>query len=102
VEKHLLREGGAQGLFEQSAGAGLEDRIASWIVSKENQPISPDEVKRGIDSERLSAMARDEGETEDGMAARPSRSLPKIVNRPTPDGQMPSLLTTSRGIKRFF
>ena len=102
VEKHLLKDGGLQGLVQRFSGAGLGDTVQSWISPGQNRPVSKDEVKRAVGGERLKKMAQESDETEDGMAERLARSLPRIVDRLTPDGSMPSVDTITRGIKRFF
>jgi uncharacterized protein YidB (DUF937 family) len=102
VEKHLLKDGGLQDLVADFTGAGLGETVQSWVSPGENKPVSREEVRRAVGDERLREMAQDSGETEDGMAERLARSLPKIVDRLTPDGSMPSVYTITRGIKRFF
>lgn len=102
VEQHLLKDGGLQDLARRFDAAGLGDTMRSWISPGQNKAVSADEVKRAVGQERLQKMAREAGDSEEGMAARLSRSLPKIVDRLTPDGVMPSVETITRGIKRFF
>ncbi len=69
--------------------AGLGDKVQSWIGTGENASLSADEVKQVMDPAKLQALA-DAGVDVDTAAANVADSLPKLVDKLTPDGAIPT------------
>jgi uncharacterized protein YidB (DUF937 family) len=76
--------GGLPGLLEKFQASGLGDKVASWVSHGENQPVSPDEVKDAIDQ-----VAQQGGTTSEEASAGLARYLPQIIDKLTPNGQVP-------------
>ena len=70
--------------------AGLGDKVQSWIGTGENASLSADEVKEVMDPAKLQALADDAGVDVDTAAANVADSLPKLVDKLTPDGAIPT------------
>ncbi|MBJ6727950.1 DUF937 domain-containing protein [Geomonas sp. Red875] len=81
--------GGLQGLVSLLQQRGLGDKVSSWVGRGENRPISPEEVKQGLGSDRVRDLASRSGMSEDEVANRLSQHLPDFVDKMTPDGQVP-------------
>lgn len=81
--------GGLGGLVKSFETQGLGHIISSWIGTGQNHPISPDQVEQGLGTERVQQLADKSGlpvnETKSGLA----RILPNIIDKLTPNGQMP-------------
>lgn len=81
--------GGLQGLISSFHQRGLGDIASSWVSKGQNKPISPDQVKEGLGTDRIKAVAAKAGVSEDEAAGHLSRHLPDFVDRLTPDGTVP-------------
>lgn len=81
--------GGLPGLLEKFQASGLGDKVASWVSHGENQPVSPDEVKDAVGQEAIDQVARQGGTTSEEASAGLARYLPQIIDKLTPNGQVP-------------
>lgn len=82
-------EGGIDGLSRRMQGAGLGDVISSWIGTGSNEPIEAsalDQVLRGSPLESLTSRAGLGGAA---GAAILASLLPKLIDKLTPNGQLP-------------
>ena len=80
---------GLERLLEQFKGAGLGDKADSWVGTGENQPLTPDEVKKAIGDDRLATMSKQTGQSVGSLTTDLSRMIPVAVNKLTPDGRVP-------------
>jgi uncharacterized protein YidB (DUF937 family) len=83
--------GGLGGLLEQFQRMGYADQANSWVGTGANQPISPDIVAQVFGRDGLSQIASHAGLTESEASVGLSQILPDVVDRLTPQGQMPDL-----------
>lgn len=81
--------GGLSGLTQLFNQRGHGDKMASWVSTGENQPISPDELKDTLGQERVREIANTAGVSEDEASRGLSDVLPQLVDKMTPSGQMP-------------
>jgi uncharacterized protein YidB (DUF937 family) len=63
--------------------------VASWIGSGQNLPISADQIMSVLGPALLQKLAQASGNTPEQEAAVVSEALPQLVDRLTPDGQLP-------------
>lgn len=69
--------------------AGLGDAIASWISTGQNLPISPEQLRQGLGADRTQQLAEASGLPEGAAASALAGLLPTVIDRLTPDGQVP-------------
>ena len=81
--------GGLGGLLRQFESAGLGDQARSWVSPGQNQPLSPDALGRVFGADGLAAIARQAGLSERDTTAGLAQLLPEIIDRATPQGQVP-------------
>lgn len=81
--------GGLGGLLRQFESAGLGDQARSWVSPGQNQPLSPDALGRVFGADGLAAIARQAGLSERETTAGLAQLLPEIIDRATPQGQVP-------------
>lgn len=81
--------GGLGGLLQRFKGAGLGGAADSWVGTGANQPVSPDQVRSALGDGQLSSLAQHAGVSEDDAASHLSGLLPQLVDRLTPNGQLP-------------
>ncbi|MGO4439603.1 YidB family protein [Rhizobium sp. RAF56] len=83
--------GGLGGLLGKLTEAGHGDAVDSWVKPGANQPISPGSLGNALGSQTISDLARKAGVSEDELLQQLSRVLPGVVDKVTPQGQIPGL-----------
>ena len=83
--------GGLGELLESLQRAGHGDAARSWVGSGENVPISPDVIGQVFGRGGLEAIARQAGVSEAEASEGLSQLLPEVVDRVTPNGDVPDL-----------
>lgn len=88
---------GLGGLLEQARRAGFGEQVDSWVSRGANQAISPDAVAQIFGADEIEQISRRAGISREQAAQGLSRLLPEVVDRVTPDGNVPdfSALTNS-------
>lgn len=83
--------GGLDGLLGTLRQAGLGEQVDSWINTGANRPVAPEELTQAFGAERLQGAAQGLGLQGGGALAGVLASLlPVLIDRLTPQGQMPS------------
>ena len=81
--------GGLGGLLERFTQSGHGDIANSWVGTGPNQPIQPTQLNSALGQTTISDLARQSGMSEQQLLAELSRVLPGVVDRLTPNGQVP-------------
>lgn len=83
--------GGLSGLLSQFQNAGLGDLVKSWIGNDQNQPVSADQVQQALGGGQLEQLAQASGLSKEETAGHLSEILPELINKLTPNGQVPDM-----------
>ena len=83
--------GGLGGLVEKFTQGGLGDVVNSWVSTGQNLPVSPDQLSQVLGSGTLSGLAQQLGMGQGDLASQLSQLLPQVVDKLTPNGQLPDL-----------
>jgi uncharacterized protein YidB (DUF937 family) len=75
---------------ERAEKEGLGDIFDSWVGKGENKPITAEQVKATADPENLQRIANEAGTSVDETAEELSKAMPEVVDKLSPDGQLPS------------
>ena len=81
--------GGLDVLINQFKQSGLGDVINSWIGTGKNEPVSSGQLRQALGQERISDLSRQAGAPQDELLSQLSKFLPGIIDRLTPNGQLP-------------
>ena len=81
--------GGLGGLMQSFDRAGLGHVISSWIGAGQNLPISPDQLTQVLGQGKIAEIAGSLGLQPDQVAGQLSQLLPHLIDRVTPNGQVP-------------
>jgi len=109
-----MSQGGLEGMFGQlmggrQDGAGLEKLLAklrqqglgeevdSWVSTGPNREVAPEQVQAALGEDRLSGMAQQFGMPSGALGGILAQLLPELVNRLTPNGQVPQQLPGGTG-----
>ncbi len=81
--------GGLGGLLDQLRRAGFGEQADSWVSRGANKPIPPDAMTQIFGREGIEQISREAGIREDEASRGLSELLPEVVDRVTPDGDVP-------------
>jgi uncharacterized protein YidB (DUF937 family) len=81
--------GGISGLQKMFQEKGLGGVVSSWIGSGQNLPISADQLQSVLHSDALQQVAQKHGIDPSQLTSAMSALLPHVVDKLTPDGQVP-------------
>jgi uncharacterized protein YidB (DUF937 family) len=79
--------GGLVDIFNQK---GLGDVVSSWVSTGKNLPISPEQIQAVLGSAQVQALAAKAGIDPAKASAAIAQILPRLVDKATPNGQMPA------------
>lgn len=85
---------GLGGLIEAFKKKGLGDAANSWVGKGQNQPVTPEQIKDVLGSDRLRSLGEKFGMSSDKVTDMLSRHLPKMVDDMTPEGRLPDDTTS--------
>ena len=84
------QSGGLAGLLSQLSQGGLGNAVSSWVGSGENQPVSGDAIQQALGSNKIQELAAQAGISTDALSAGLAQLLPGVVDKLTPNGEVPS------------
>ncbi|MCD1266720.1 DUF937 domain-containing protein [Shinella sp. AETb1-6] len=86
----LQNAGGLNGIVAQLNQAGLGEQVTSWIGTGSNLPISEGQIKTALSSDTLRNLAQSFGVDVDQLPQLLAEHLPKMVDKASPNGVLPS------------
>ncbi len=93
------QNGGIAGLVQQFTSHGLGDVVSSWVGTGQNLPVAPQQVQSALGSEQVQAIAAKLGISPEAASAGLAQVLPSLVDRLTPNGEVPHGDLMSKGIE---
>ena len=81
--------GGLGAILGKAQQSGMGDVVSSWIGSGQNMPISADQLNNVLGSDMVANLAKQLGMSHGEASSQISQMLPEVVDRLTPQGQMP-------------
>ena len=81
--------GGLPGLIRRFQERGLGDQVASWVGPGQNLPVSGGQMEDALGSQKIEQLAQHAGCTKEEVSTGLAEILPLIIDRLTPDGQLP-------------
>ena len=93
--------GGVAGLQKMFEQGGLGGVFSSWLSNGENQPISAEQLQNVLDSGAFEQAAKNAGIDPNQLTGMMSTLLPHLVDKLTPNGQIPEGGTLPSLLKGF-
>lgn len=90
-------QGGLAGLVGLFQNKGLGDLVQSWVSTGENKEITPDQMQHAL-GDKISGIASQLGLSNTEVASRLTDLLPELINRLTPNGNIPDDKTVEQGL----
>lgn len=85
----IQQQGGLQGLLGKLNDSGLGAQAASWVSRGQNLPISAEQIQALLGGGQLQALASQADLDHQEAAGGLANLLPQVVDKLTPDGQVP-------------
>jgi uncharacterized protein YidB (DUF937 family) len=89
--------GGFSGLLETFREKGLGGVVNSWLGTGANQPITAEQIQSVLGNEHIRAFAAKCGISPEQAGAKIAEYLPQVVDKLTPNGQVPQGNVTETG-----
>lgn len=84
------QNGGLNGILEKFKEGGLGETAASWVGTGENASISAEQISSILGNGTIAALAAKVGITPETLSAQIAEHLPTLVDKLTPNGEVPS------------
>ena len=85
----LLMNGGLQKILGRLQENGKGAKGQSWVSTGPNEPVDAADVKAALDDQELAEIAQKLGVSEDEAAEAVAQVLPDVVDKATPEGELP-------------
>ncbi len=85
----LQQNGGLEGVLGKFRQGGLAQQADSWVSTGQNMNISADQLQQVFGSSTINDLASRLGMPADQASSAMAQMLPDIINRLTPQGQVP-------------
>jgi uncharacterized protein YidB (DUF937 family) len=92
---------GLQGVMSQFKSNGMGEQVQSWIAQGKNQPVTGDQIRQVVDPAQLDQLAQQAHITPEEASNQVAQVLPQMVDKATPQGQMPSGDPFAHGMDSF-
>jgi uncharacterized protein YidB (DUF937 family) len=89
---------GLQGLTSQLTSNGLADQVKSWVGHGQNESVSGSQIREAMDPAVLNQVAEQANMTPEQASESVAQVLPEMVNKATPDGQIPAEDPFAKGL----
>lgn len=84
-----VMSGGLNDFLKQMQKHGFTDHADSWTSGAPNKPIPPGDLAKVLGPDQIESMMAQSGLSREELLDGLSKHLPEVVNRLTPDGQVP-------------
>jgi uncharacterized protein YidB (DUF937 family) len=85
----LQSTGGIDGLMDKLRGAGLGDKVDSWVSSGPNEPVEPAALGEALGPDTVNTLSSKTGLNVGQLLPLLAAFLPQLINMLTPNGQVP-------------
>jgi uncharacterized protein YidB (DUF937 family) len=89
VKGYVDKHGGIEGVVAEFEKSGYGQQVKSWIGTGENLPLSAEDIKKILGSEKIKELAAKTGVPVDKAAEYLAEHLPTAVDKSTPEGTLP-------------
>ena len=82
--------GGLSDLLAKLQASGDSKAVDSWVANGANAPIAPERLETALGQQTVASLARQAGVSEEVLLAKLSTVLPGLVDKLTPNGNVPT------------
>ena len=82
--------GNLSGLVAQLQQGGLDEQVKSWLSSGSNLPVTAEQIRSALGSQKVKELAAQFGLPVDATLKMLTEKLPAVVDQASPDGKLQS------------
>ncbi|HKM62293.1 MAG TPA: YidB family protein [Acidisphaera sp.] len=101
IAGHLMQaineQGGVAMLVQRFEQAGMSGVIATWVGTGPNASVAPDQLHGALGSDLVQQLAQRTGLPIEQLMPLIAQHLPGLIDRATPDGQVPAATAPAAG-----
>lgn len=86
----FLKNGGLTKILAGFQQKGLSSQAASWVGTGDNERVSGAEIEEVVGADEIQAIAQQLGISEEQAADAVAEVLPQVVDRVSPEGELPA------------
>jgi uncharacterized protein YidB (DUF937 family) len=86
----LLAGGGLNKILGSLKAQGANAQADSWVGTGTNEPVGAQQVQAAVGEDEIDRIAEQLGVPKDQAAQAVAEALPQVVDRDSPNGQLPS------------
>ena len=101
VVAKMLAGGGLQKVLAGFQEKGMGDKADSWVGKGENRAIDADELRQAVGDDAIRDAASHAGVSEGEAASGLAALLPQVVDRVTPNGELPDDAEVDRAAQQL-
>lgn len=90
VKGYIEKHGGISGVVAEFEKTGFGQQAKSWVSTGSNLPITAEQIKQALGSEKVKELAAKTGIPVDKVADQLAKYLPTAIDKATPEGKLPS------------
>ena len=98
----FLQNGGLEKLLSGFKERGLTDQADSWVSTGTNEPITGQQLEEVAGTEQIDEIAKQIGASREETAEVLAQALPQVVDKVTPDGQLPAQTDVDDALGQLF
>src|SRR5690348_15489995 len=89
---------GVSDMFNKLKDSSIGEQFQSWIGKGENKPVTADQVTEALGPDAMNQIAEKTGTTPEAAAQNMAQKLPGMVDKMTPDGELPDPATIQQNL----
>jgi uncharacterized protein YidB (DUF937 family) len=98
----FLQGGGLEKLLGGMKQRGLAEQADSWVSTGNNEPITAQQLEEIAGTEEIDQIAQQVGASREETAAVLAQALPQVVDKVTPNGQLPPQTEVDDALGQLF
>jgi uncharacterized protein YidB (DUF937 family) len=92
---------GLHNMASKLTSNGMGQQLQSWIGKGQNQPVTGEQIRQVVDPAKLNQLAEQAHISPEEASDQVAQVLPQMVDKATPEGQMPSADQMQQGLGRL-
>lgn len=93
---------GLPALLEKIRAGGLGEFVGTWVGTGDNMPVSTKRLVEVLGPDRVAEVARKFGVSSDVAATSLTNTLPRVIDKLTPEGRVPDAETLRKHLSAQF
>lgn len=98
----FLQGGGLEKLLGGFKQQGMQKEADSWVSTGTNEPITAQQLEQVAGTQQIDEIAQQVGASREQTAEVLAQALPQVVDKVTPDGQLPAQADVDDALGQLF